>query len=527
MIKLNIKAKLTLLISAVIIAVSLSLGLFLLFATEQKMLQAFKQQGLLLADTLAYNSRYAVFSEDSVLLETIMDGLFRAESVHYAVISNQAGVVLAKRSLVPGDLILTSLPLYGDKSKPQVTSLRIGGPASFTSQPFSYYDFAAVVASLEHPVPFPEDLTEGSRGSTHSDLQPLGVIHIGLSTQKLDSEIRRFIHLGLWITGFLLACGILLSYYISLYYTRPIANLAAITSGVFKGDFSQRASVKSDDEIGALAVSFNAMSAQVSERTLSLADANKALQKSYERLEERVAERTAELSAMNEELESFTYTVSHDLRAPIRALLGYAHILLEDHADRFNDEGRRLMSVLQEQSTHIGNLIDDLLNFSHLGRSEINRSHIDMNDLVSKVVKQLRALEPARGVTVTVSDLPPLIADPILLQQVFINLIGNAFKYTSKNKEAVVTIGCNMGEKVDKEWVCYVADNGVGFDMQYMGKLFGVFQRLHTVDEFPGTGVGLAIVQRIIERHGGRVWAESTLGEGAKFYMALPNDTLL
>ncbi len=267
---------------------------------------------------------------------------------------------------------------------------------------------------------------------------------------------------------------------------------------------------------------------KVEERTLNLADANEALQQSHERLEERVVERTAELTAMNKDLESFTYTVSHDLRAPIRALLGYAHLLVKDHADRLNDEGRRFLSIFQQESAHMGNLIDDLLDFSRLGRIEINRTLIDMNRLVRAVVDHLRALEPARSLTVTISELPPLIGDPVLLRQAFINLIGNAFKFTGKNgvatpaREAMVTIGWQSSES---DRVYFVADNGVGFDTRYIAKLFTVFERLHTTDEFPGTGVGLAIVQRVIEKHGGRVWAESKLGEGATFYLALPVTT--
>lgn len=249
-----------------------------------------------------------------------------------------------------------------------------------------------------------------------------------------------------------------------------------------------------------------------------------ALQESSRKLEARVEERTSELTRANKEMEAFTYTVSHDLRAPVRALLGYSNILVEEYTDKLDAEGQRFLKVLQEESAHIGNMIDDLLNFSRLGHGAVNRSDIDMNKFVRTVVAKLRALEPDRSITVNILDLPKVVGGPVLLVHVFTNLISNAFKYTSKNKQAVVTIG---SQNLPGESVYFVADNGVGFDMRYVGKLFNVFQRLHTASEFPGNGVGLAIVDRIIQKHKGRVWAEGKLNEGATFYVALPIEIIL
>jgi signal transduction histidine kinase len=236
-------------------------------------------------------------------------------------------------------------------------------------------------------------------------------------------------------------------------------------------------------------------------------------------LERRVAERTAELAATNKELEAFSYSVSHDLRAPLRAVDGYARMLEEDYGAGLDAEGRRLLGVVREASARMGRLIDDLLAFSRLGRQEPVRRRVEMNALVAEVIGELRGDSSA---AIDAAALPAAQADPAMMKQVWANLVGNALKYSGKRERAVVQIG---GKLEGASAVYWVRDNGVGFDMRYAQKLFGVFQRLHRADEFPGTGVGLAIVQRVITRHGGRVWAEGRPGEGACFFFSLPGAT--
>ena len=221
---------------------------------------------------------------------------------------------------------------------------------------------------------------------------------------------------------------------------------------------------------------------------------------------------TAQLEASNKDLESFSYSVSHDLRAPLRAIDGFARMLVEDYGDRLDAEGRRLLEVVRSSSRHMGQLIDDLLDFSRLGRQELSKQSIDMSALARDAAREL-------GPEAQVGSLPAAHADRTLLRQVWLNLIGNAVKYTGKRADPRIEIG---GREEAAENVYWVRDNGVGFDMRYAQKLFGVFQRLHGPDEFPGTGVGLAIVERAVTRHGGRVWAESRAGEGACFYFSLP-----
>jgi light-regulated signal transduction histidine kinase (bacteriophytochrome) len=236
-------------------------------------------------------------------------------------------------------------------------------------------------------------------------------------------------------------------------------------------------------------------------------------------LEHRVRDRTAALEATNNELEAFSYSVSHDLRAPLRAIDGFTRILVEDHAKALDSEGRRVLGVISKEGQRMGQLIDDLLAFSRLGRRALQPAEVDLTALAREIFQELAEHEPKRRLKLRLTPLPPAHADPSLIRQVLVNLIDNAVKYTRPRKVGEIQIG---GAVQGSENVYYVKDNGAGFDMQYADKLFGVFQRLHSDEEFEGTGVGLALVQRIVRRHGGRVWAEGKVDEGATFFFTLP-----
>jgi signal transduction histidine kinase len=249
------------------------------------------------------------------------------------------------------------------------------------------------------------------------------------------------------------------------------------------------------------------------------------VQRQAEELEQRVQERTSELEQRsseleraNKELESFSYTVSHDLRTPLRAVDGFARIFEEDYGDKVDSEGRRLLGVIRDSSRRMGTLIDDLLAFSMLGRQALHPVEVDMGALAGEVWAELGDASPA---TFLLAPLPRARGDRALLRQVWSNLLSNALKYSAKRPAPVITVTC---ERREIELVYCVADNGAGFDPRYYAKLFGVFQRLHAECEFAGTGVGLATVQRVVARHGGRVWAEGEVGAGAKFYFSLPVD---
>jgi PAS domain S-box-containing protein len=236
-------------------------------------------------------------------------------------------------------------------------------------------------------------------------------------------------------------------------------------------------------------------------------------------LEQRVAVRTADLVAANKELEEFSYSVSHDLRTPLRAIDGFSHILLEGYADKLDDEGKRLLNVVGNNATRMGQLIDDILQFIHTSQLEIHLSDVDMEIMARGVMEELQSSFADTKLQFEIEHIPPAMGDSTMLRKVFVYLLSNAVKFSRTNAAPRVKVG---GSLEGDETVYYVKDNGVGFDMQYSDKLFGVFQHLHCITEFEGTGIGLAIVKRIVTRHGGRVWAEGKLNEGATFYFTLP-----
>jgi light-regulated signal transduction histidine kinase (bacteriophytochrome) len=237
-------------------------------------------------------------------------------------------------------------------------------------------------------------------------------------------------------------------------------------------------------------------------------------------LEERVTQRTLQLESANKELEGFSYSVAHDLRTPLRAIQGFSRILKEDHAESLDDEALPLLGIIVDATNKMSQLIDDMLAFSRIGRLGITLRQINMRELVDGVVAELT--REATATTLELGSLANAFGDTGTIRQVWVNLLGNAVKYSSKNDNPVVQIDSNIEQN---EIIYRIKDNGVGFDMQYAHKLFGVFQRLHGADEFSGTGIGLAIVKRIVERHRGRVWAESVVGKGSTFYFTLPSGT--
>jgi PAS domain S-box-containing protein len=236
-------------------------------------------------------------------------------------------------------------------------------------------------------------------------------------------------------------------------------------------------------------------------------------------LEVMVGERTSELTAANEELEAFNYSVSHDLLAPLRHISAFAQMLQQRLINHPDEKARRYVDIITSASIKAGSLVSDLLNFSRLGRAEMQKKRINLHSLVNEVVSEIPEELKDRKIRWEIGNLPEVLGDEALLKLVIFNLVSNAVKFTRSCSEADITIACmDEGDK----FTCSIADNGAGFDMKYAGKLFGVFQRLHPQDEFEGTGIGLANAQRIINRHGGRMWAEGAVGKGATFYFTLP-----
>jgi signal transduction histidine kinase/CheY-like chemotaxis protein len=237
-------------------------------------------------------------------------------------------------------------------------------------------------------------------------------------------------------------------------------------------------------------------------------------------LEQRVSQRTAQLEAANQELEAFSYSVSHDLRAPLRAIEGFSGMVSEDYGGSLDAEGQRLLGVIRANAMKMSLLIDDLLRFSRTGRSELRCARIDMAAMAKGVFEEVGGDATVRtGIDFAVGELPAAVGDVALVRQVWVNLLSNALKFSARNERTIIAVA---GSLEGGQVVYRVQDNGVGFDMQYAGKLFGVFQRLHAQTEFAGTGIGLALVQRIVSRHGGRVWAEAEVNKGATFFFTLP-----
>jgi light-regulated signal transduction histidine kinase (bacteriophytochrome) len=232
--------------------------------------------------------------------------------------------------------------------------------------------------------------------------------------------------------------------------------------------------------------------------------------------------RSDQLVALNKELEAFSYSVSHDLRAPLRHIAGFTELLQKSVGPDFDATGKRYLRVISESAVKMGDLIDSLLVFSRMGRTEMMHTRVDLNTIVRQAQRDVMEGESARSVDWVIAPLPMVAGDPSMLQLVFTNLLSNAVKYSRNREDARVEVGCQNGSGAES--VVFVKDNGVGFDMAYANRLFGVFQRLHRTEEFEGTGIGLANVQRIVARHGGRVWAEAELGKGATFYVALPKE---
>jgi signal transduction histidine kinase len=297
-----------------------------------------------------------------------------------------------------------------------------------------------------------------------------------------------------------LAIDVLLAVMLGLFFTRSIANrLGVVAENTLRVERQEPLApvLAPGDEIATLDARLHEMAAKIERSRVALEEANG-------------------------ELAAFSYSVSHDLRAPVRAVAGYGRMLEEDYGDRLDGDGKRFLLTIRAEARRMGRLIDDLLAFSKLTRTEVTDAAVDMRSLACEVVEQIRRDPMETAAQFHIGELPTARGDRPMLRQVFTNFISNAVKFSGRMEQPVVEIG---GERRNGDNVYWVRDNGVGFDMRYAGKLFGVFQRLHRSDEFEGTGVGLAIVQRVVARHGGRVWAESSPGAGASFFFTLPART--
>jgi signal transduction histidine kinase len=326
------------------------------------------------------------------------------------------------------------------------------------------------------------------------------------SRQKLYSALVGSIALASMLVA------LILSSRLRRLISEPIARLAGSARAVSETkDYSIRAEKHTRDELGLLVDSFNEMLANIQQRDAEL-------HKAQDELEQRVIERTAQLEAVNKELEAFTYSVAHDLRAPLRHIDAFSRILAEETGPHLPSQANQYLDRILQAARRMGQLVDDLLNLSRVGRKELSTQVTGLNSVVEEVLASLGPEVEGRQIEWKIGKLPFVEADPSLLKQVFANLLSNAIKYTRPRDHAVIEVGCMSSNGAP---CIFVQDNGVGFNMKYAEKLFGIFQRLHRQEDFEGTGIGLATVQRIIHKHGGRVWAEAELDRGATFYFTL------
>jgi signal transduction histidine kinase len=365
------------------------------------------------------------------------------------------------------------------------------------------YRFGTGLLEVFHPV---------ARAGSH-----LGTLYLCSDLGAVNQRMRVYALIALGVVATSLLAGLLLSNQLQRSISAPVLDLARAAKTITeRNDYSVRAQKLSGGELGLLTDAFNKMLDEIQQREAELRHLK-------EGLELRVERRTAELADANRELEAFGYSVSHDLRAPLRHIDSYVRLLKRDAGQNLNPATREDLQIITDSTARMSDLIDDLLSLSRLGRATMIEKTVSLQELVEDARRELAPAMAGRGIEWQVAMMPPVRADPNLLRNVFVNLLSNAIKYTRPRNPARIEIASKVeGE----ELICYVRDNGVGFEMEFVGKLFGVFQRLHAAEDFEGTGIGLASVHRIIQRHGGRTWAEGQVDQGATFYFSLPKSRL-
>jgi signal transduction histidine kinase len=391
--------------------------------------------------------------------------------------------------------------------------------------------FAAIVANREakilgpsHSV-FSQEIENGLIGQLNMRLYKV-VSHVN----RLHESSRKALFSALSLGGggiiCLLAILIVAAVINSLTMGRTIAdrirNLLNGALVIGSGDLDYKIDVKGDDEFTELSGAFNEMTTKLRGSYDNLEgqiNERKKAEQEINRLNDDLRVRNEKLELANQELEAFSYSVSHDLRAPLRHMSGFAELLNKRLQSHLDEQTRHYMDAINKASKKMGMLIDDLLAFSRIGRADIQNRKVSLNNLVRTSIRELREEAKERDITWEIDELPDICGDQAMLRLVLDNLISNSIKFTQPRPQAIIRIGAKQERN---EWIISIKDNGVGFNMEYVDKLFGVFQRLHAQDEFEGTGIGLANVRRIVSRHGGRTWAESAVGQGATFYFTLP-----
>lgn len=446
------------------------------------------------------------------------------------VIAANSTASLAFRNRADATEILSAL-----RAEPQVVAAALYDQTGrlFARYPANVADTALPVAPSPDGYRFEFGHAVGfARVAQQADTR-LGTLYVVSDLAAVRDTIRLAGAIAIAILVLSLVAAYLMSRSLQGTISQPILVLAETARAVSdRQDYAVRAPVSRAGELGVLTDAFNHMLGRIETQNHELQTSEENLRRYAAELEQRVAERTAtleerneglrrnaaELLAANQELDAFAYSVSHDLRAPLRSIDGFSQILLEDYAERLDETGQDFLRRVRHATQRMGALIDDLLSLARVTRAEFRTEVVDLSGLVGAIIADLQRATPERQVEVAITARLEARGDARLLRVALENLLRNSWKYTAKQERPRIEFGST---EMDGAGVFLIRDNGAGFDMKYADKLFGVFQRLHSADEFEGTGVGLATVRRIITRHGGRIWAEGTVGQGATFYFTL------
>lgn len=449
------------------------LVLYVQTALKERFAAQAQKRGVAIAHSFARMATNPSLTEDLISLQLLSFDIINGEQdVEYLFIVNGHGSVVAHtfRNGLPASLLRMNVPAAGESHSIQLVRTDRG----------DIYDIAVPILKGE-----------------------LGVAHLGLSNDSLMASVRQITWqaTGLVVVVILLAsCG---AVGVATSLTKPIKHLMKGVEIVGSGNLHHRVEASGSDEIRQLAISFNQMTEKLEATTVS---------------RDEVENLNRQLTTTNRELEAFAYSVSHDLLAPLRHIEGFSTMLLEDQRDRLDNQGVHCLERIRAGVMRMEGLIEALLKLSRISRADMHSREVDLSRIARSVVEQLQEAEPGRTVNVTIADGMKAVGDEDLLRVVLFNLLGNAWKYSSTRDVSRIEFGY---QEVDEWVVYYVRDNGVGFDMKYVDKLFGVFRRLVADTDFPGTGIGLATVLRIITRHGGEIWAEAEPDRGATFYFTL------
>lgn len=471
---LPIKHKLTTLIMASTLLAVLLLSILFVYQSYVSSKLQMSEEFTTISQIISDRSNAAVLFEDSATLNEILASLELHKFVELACIFNDTNELLASYTRIPNQFDCAT------------DALR---------QQYGYVNNAFHSSAL-----------------VLIDNEAKGRVYIRASTQRLDDDIAASITSALTLASIVILAALLFARYIQRFISDPLIQLQGIARKVtVDHDFSPRANKKNDDELGELVDAFNTMLETIAEQ-------NQVIREHTDNLEKKVDERTAELALANRELETFSYSVSHDLKAPLNRIEGFSLALIEDYGDQLDKDAKSYIDRIRSNSREMRCLINSLLQLSKVARKEINKQDLNLSDLANHITNILLESDPDRKASISIRPGIHATGDQKLIEILLDNLIGNAWKYSRNNENTRIEIGVthHPGSKT-----YFIRDNGSGFDMEYAGQLFKPFSRLHSPEQFEGTGIGLATVARIVERHHGKIWAESAPDQGAIFYFTL------